>query len=80
MHDPKLIHEFMKNANEKVRIEHCKFKEKDLLNVRVFFQSDQNEWLPSKKGITFRLDQLPDLKEGIDKASKELEGMICNPI
>ncbi|MFC2142058.1 transcriptional coactivator p15/PC4 family protein [Acidobacteriota bacterium] len=78
MQDSKTIHEFMKNANEKVRIEHCRFNEKDLLNVRVFYQSDKNEWLPTKKGITFRLDQLPDLKEGIDKASKELERMICS--
>ena len=79
MEESKLIHEFQKNANEKVRVEFCRFNNHDLLNLRVFFQSEDNKWLPTRKGLTIRPDLLDDLKEAVDKAHKEWQRRIYNP-
>ena len=75
MQENQLIHEFQKNANEKVRAEFCEYKGRDLFNLRVFFQSDNSneEWIPSRKGITMSIGLIPELKETIDKAFKEWE-------
>jgi hypothetical protein len=73
MSDNRLIHEFKKNAIEKVRAEFCEYKGRDLFNLRVFFQSDNSteEWLPSRKGITMNTELIPELKEAVDKAYEQ---------
>jgi hypothetical protein len=73
MNEYQLIHEFQKNAIEKVRAEFCEYKGRDLFNLRVFFQSDNSseEWLPTRKGITMSPELLLDLKEAVDKACQE---------
>lgn len=73
MQENQLIHEFQKNANEKVRAEFCEYKGRDLFNLRVFFQSDNSneEWFPSRKGITLSASHIPELKEAVDRAYQE---------
>lgn len=74
MQENQLIHEFQKNANEKVRAEFCEYKGRDLFNLRVFFQSDNSdlEWLPTRKGITISTSLIPELKEAVDRAYQHL--------
>jgi hypothetical protein len=73
MQENQLIHEFQKNANEKVRAEFCEYKGRDLFNLRVFFQSDDSgeKWFPSRKGITLSTNHIPELKEAVDRAYQE---------
>jgi len=63
-----LVYEFAKNCLEKVKIEINPFNGQDYINIRVYFQDDQNKWKPSHKGITLSLDKIAELKTGIDKA------------
>ena len=69
MKENEVIHEFQKKANERVRAEFCKYKGRDLFNLRVYFQADSpdEEWLPTKRGIALSEDHIPDLTEAIDK-------------
>lgn len=69
----KLVHKFMKNAMEEVRIECSKFMNKDVINIRVYYNAGigKEDWRPSPKGITMHFDLIPELKKGIDKAYKE---------
>ncbi len=71
--DSKIIYEFKKNAQEKVILSFTEFKGKQLIDLRVYYDAGKTEedWRPSRKGVTVRLEFLPDLKEGIDKAFKE---------
>lgn len=73
MKENQVIHEFQKNANEKVRAEFCEYRGRDLFNLRVFFQPDNSneEWIPSRKGITLSTSQIPELKEAVDKAYQQ---------
>ena len=73
MSENQLIHEFQKNAIERVGAEFCEYKGRDMFNLRVFFQPDNSskEWLPTRKGITLSASLIPELKDAIDKAYQQ---------
>jgi len=73
MKKPKLIHEFNKNSTEVVRIQLTEYDGKQLLDIRVWVQNDKGDFVPTRKGISIRVDQIDDLKEAIDKAAEEIE-------
>jgi len=75
MSEGKIIHQFKKNANEKVIMKFTEFKGKELIDIRVYYLADvlRQEWKPSKKGICISVDLLEKLKEGLDKALSELQ-------
>jgi len=67
------VYEFQKNAQDKVILSFTEFKGKLLFDLRVYYNAGKTEedWRPTQKGITVRLEFLQDLKEGIDKAYDE---------
>ena len=60
--------ELERSETEKLIIENSEYKGHDLVSLRIYFLSKENEWLPTKKGVTFRRDQL-------DEVLKALEGI-----
>lgn len=69
MKTEELNYEFQKNRYEKVRVRFSEYGGVPVLDIRVYFFHDQaREWMPGLKGITIRVDQIPALKEAIDKA------------
>lgn len=60
--------EIERSETEKLIIESSEYKGHDLVSLRIYFLSKENEWLPTKKGVTFRRDQL-------DEVLKALEGI-----
>jgi len=70
MDENQVVYEFEKNPNEVVRLEFCKFKSADYINLRIFYQADDGtgNWIPTKKGITIHADFVADLKEAVDRA------------
>lgn len=60
--------ELERSETEKLIIESSEYKGHDLVSLRIYFLSKENEWLPTKKGVTFRRDQL-------DEVLKALEGI-----
>ena len=73
MSEDKILHEFQKNAGEKVITSFSTFKGKRLVSVRAYYQTDAGDWKPTPKGLTLRREMILDLKEGIDKAAAEYE-------
>ena len=75
MKDKILIHEFQKNALEKVIIQFTEFNRNQLIDIRVYYNARgaKEEWRPSRKGLSVRTEQIPELKKGVDKAFKEWE-------
>jgi len=73
MNNEQLVHEFMKNALEKVKVEFSQYKGVDVIGIRVYYNAGlvKEDWKPSKKGITMRTDLIPELKKAIDKAYDE---------
>jgi len=75
-----IIHQFKKNANERVRISFSTFKGKRLVNLRVYYNAAEEgvDWRPTPKGLTLRRELIPELKLAVDKAlaawKRELPG------
>jgi hypothetical protein len=59
--------EFDRSPTQKLVIEDTEYKGHDLVSMRIYFLSDQDEWLPTKKGVTFRRDQLDDVLQALQK-------------
>lgn len=53
--------ELERNPTEKIYIEESEFKGHELVSLRIYFLSKEDEWLPTKKGVTFRRDQLDEV-------------------
>ena len=59
--------EIDKNSLEKIRIQRTKYKGKDLLDIRVFYEAENGEWKPTKKGITVKVALTEKLLDGIKR-------------
>lgn len=63
--------EFERNETEKLIIENSEYKGHELVSLRIYFLSKENEWLPTKKGVTFRRDQLDEVIDALGKIKAE---------
>jgi transcriptional coactivator p15 (PC4) len=62
--------ELERSETEKLIIENSEYKGHDLVSLRIYFLSKENEWLPTKKGVTFRLDQLDEVIKALGDIKK----------
>jgi hypothetical protein len=67
-----IIHEFQKNAAEIVRFSLTEFKGHRLIDIRVFFEVDDEEWKPTKKGVSLAVDLVDDLFDGVSKLKETI--------
>jgi len=56
-----------KNETERIQIEMKSYKGKNYMDIRLFFKSDDGEWLPTKKGVTVGVNKLNDFVEAFKK-------------
>jgi len=63
--------ELERSETEKLIIESSEYKGHDLVSLRIYFLSKENEWLPTKKGVTFRRDQLDEVVKALEGIKKE---------
>ncbi|WP_282609391.1 transcriptional coactivator p15/PC4 family protein [Pelagibius sp. Alg239-R121] len=56
-----------KNSREQIRISLSEFMDFRLVNIRVF-TDDGAQWIPTKKGLSIRVERLRDLQEALRKA------------
>ncbi len=67
----KVIEEIPNNASEIIRVELSEFKGHDLFSFRVYANREGQEPTPTKKGITCKVDLIPELKQAILSADRE---------
>lgn len=53
--------ELERSETERLIIESSQYKGLDLVSLRIYFLSKEEEWLPTKKGVTFRREQLDEV-------------------
>ncbi|MGD8922070.1 MAG: transcriptional coactivator p15/PC4 family protein [Candidatus Zixiibacteriota bacterium] len=63
--------ELERSPTEKLIIESSNYKGHDLITLRIYFLSKEDEWLPTKKGVTFRRDQLEEVIDYLNKLNAE---------
>lgn len=59
--------EIERNPTERLIIEDSEYKGHQLVSLRIYFLSKEDEWLPTKKGVTFRQDQLGEVLDALGK-------------
>ncbi len=71
--DAKILATIPRNATEQLQISINSYKEKQYLDLRIYYTTDEGgTWLPTKKGVTVSPDNLQTLKEAVEKAMEEL--------
>lgn len=56
------------SGNVIIRVEKSNYQGKDLVHIRKYFKNKESgEYLPTKKGIAFVLEQLPLVIEALQK-------------
>ena len=68
--DRQTVHEFAKNSNEVVRASLTHFKGNDYADIRVFYEADDGNHRPTKKGLTLATELLEELETAIKKLKK----------
>lgn len=61
-----ILAEFMQGKNT-VRVSKSKYAGKDFVDIRVFYDGN-GSWLPTKKGISIRLENFPEFMKAVRKA------------
>ena len=64
--------EMEKGWNEKIVFGVSEFKGKNYANIRIYYEDDEGEWKPTKKGISVSLEDFIEFKEHVE----ELDGFI----
>ncbi len=76
MSDNKLISTIERSSTEQLQIAVKEYKGKKYLDLRIFYTTDDGaSWLPTKKGVTISPNHLSVLKEAIEVAIGELDGL-----
>jgi len=67
MDEERVIVEFERGAGQKVVVRRTRFREKDYLDLRQFFEGDDGQWLPTKKGVSLPWELRSALIEALQK-------------
>ena len=71
--EPKLLATIPRNATEQIQISINSYKNKQYLDLRVYYTTDDGgTWLPTKKGVTISPENLVALKDAVEEAMQEL--------
>ena len=71
--EPKILARIPRNATEEVHIGINTYKNKQYLDLRIFYTTDDGaNWLPTKKGVTISPENLVELKDAVEAAMQEL--------
>ena len=62
-----------KNSREEIRVTLDEYQGHELVSLRVWFESPDGDMRPSKKGLAFRRELLPQILEALSGASDRRE-------
>ena len=70
----KEIKTIQKNKLSQIKIKLTEYMGHQLVDLRVYFQTEEGESIPTKKGITFKVDLLPEVIQALITADESREG------
>lgn len=66
------VTEMERGWNEKIVFSLSEFKGKNYADIRIYYEDDEGEWKPTKKGITVSLDRFSEFLEHVGELEKFL--------
>jgi len=70
-----LVARIAKNPTEEVRVSLTSYRGHDLVDIRVFFQDEQGEWRPTKRGVSLSVDSFAELRDAVVKVEEMLNAL-----
>jgi hypothetical protein len=67
-----IIGDIERGETEVLRVSAEEYKGRKYIDIRIYFENDEGEWKPTKKGVTVQPDKVEDFLELIKKAGKAL--------
>ncbi len=67
------ISEMEKGWNEKIVFSFSTFRGKNYADIRVYYEDDEGEWKPTKKGVAIAVDRFSEFKERLGELESYLE-------
>ena len=68
-----LIAEIQKNLKERIRVSIEEYRGHKFIDLRVYFEAENGEWKPTKKGIALNSDSVEAVVEALQKGTESLE-------
>ena len=68
-----VVGEMEKGWNEKILFSVSEFKGKKYADIRIYYEDDEGEWKPTKKGVTVSLESFAEFQERIEELSTFLK-------
>lgn len=62
-----VVGEMEKGWNEKILFSVSEFKGKKYADIRIYYEDDEGEWKPTKKGVTVSLENFAEFKERVEE-------------
>jgi hypothetical protein len=72
--EPRRLCTFARSDTEELRVELSSYEGHPFVNVRLWFKGKAGSWLPTRKGCTLRLRELPELPRALGAADVQLAG------
>lgn len=67
-----IIAEIEKNSAERIRVSVTDYKGHQFIDCRVYYEDDQGEWKPTRKGIALNNQTIKNVIEALQKATELL--------
>ena len=74
--DEVLVGVIDKGLGSRVHVRLSRFRDKDYLDIRNFYEGDDGEWLPTRKGIAVPVELYADLMQVLEGAKEQVEARI----
>ena len=69
-----LIAEIQKNLKERIQVSIEEYRGHKFIDLRVYFEAEDGEWKPTKKGIALNNECIDAVIEALQEARKKVEG------
>jgi len=63
-----LVKAIEKGADDQIHVRISRFRERDYVDIRHFYPTEEGEWKPTRKGIAIPVDLYPDLLAALKEA------------
>jgi hypothetical protein len=70
--DELLVRAIDKGLGNRIHVRLSRFKERDYLDIRNFYETDDGEWKPTRKGIAVPVELYDELIGAIEAAKEEI--------
>ena len=67
-----LVTEMEKGFSEKIVFSFSEYKGKHYVGIRVYYEDDEGEWKPTKKGISIGIDRYFEFKDHLGELEEYL--------